>query len=1175
MSTDFDFALATPAPDELTRLRERIAAAYRADESRIVRQRIGEARLSVEELAPTQALAARLAQAVRAERSQAGGVDALMLEFSLDSREGVALMCLAEALLRVPDAATRDRLIRDKISKGDWSTHVGASPSLFVNAAAWGLLVTGRIVETRSEGTLEQALSSLLRKGGEPLIRKGVDLAMRLLGRQFVTGRTIEEALENAREREERGYTFSFDMLGEAAMTAEDAERYFGAYEDAIRAIGRAAKGRGVIAGPGISVKLSALHPRCTRAQRERVVAELTPRVAALAKFARDYAIGFNIDAEETDRLELSLDILAFLAADPALAGWEGLGFVVQAYQKRAREVIDWLVALARRHRRRLMVRLVKGAYWDTEVKRAQVDGMPAYPVFTRKVHTDVSYLACARAMLAAPDAIYPQFASHNAFTIAAIHTLAGNASYEFQCLHGMGESVYDQVVGKDKLDRACRIYAPVGSHETLLAYLVRRLLENGANSSFVNRIVDPSVSIVSLVADPVAQAEKTGGTPHPGIPLPIALLPGRRNSRGADLADDTELASLREALVAVATPRDAVPILGKTLELASRERKAVRNPADRDDTVGTLVEASIDEVDAAVDIAIAEGSAWSGLAAADRAACLERAADLLEDGRPLFLALAVREAGKTLANAVSEVREAADFLRYYAGQARTDLSVSTAAALGPIVAISPWNFPLAIFIGQVSAALASGNPVLAKPAEQTPLIAYEAVRLLHRAGVPVAALQFLPGRGETVGAGLVANSRVAGVIFTGSTEVARLIYRQLAKRDDNPLLIAETGGMNAMIVDRSALPEQVVADALTSAFDSAGQRCSALRILCLQDDVAPGMLTMLEGAMRELSIGDPRRLATDVGPVIDADAQAALSSHIATMRAAGNKVVELPLPRETGKGTFVAPTIVDLGDIDGLTELTRETFGPILHVVRWKRDQLPELVDAINARGYGLTHGIHTRIDETVAAILARVHAGNVYVNRNIVGAVVGVQPFGGHRLSGTGPKAGGPLYVRRLTRAAPVAAPTTFVVLPGPTGESNTLEFHPRGVIGCIAADARALTAQARAALALGNTVLLRRDLVSLRVREVLGDHRIVLVERIEPAAVDAVLLSGDPEEARRVRAMFAIAEGPIVPVIVADSAGRYDWSRLVVERTVTVNTAAAGGNAALLSLSEDAAQ
>ncbi len=1133
---------------------------------------IAEARLAPEQLARAQSLATTLAAAVRAERSNAGGVDALMLEFSLDSREGIALMCLAEALLRIPDAATRDRLIRDKISRGDWSAHVGASPSLFVNAAAWGLLVTGKIVETRSEGTLEQALSSLLRKGGEPLIRKGVDLAMRLLGRQFVTGRTIDEAIANARDREARGYTFSYDMLGEAAMTAADANRYFTAYEAAIHAIGRAANGRGMAAGPGISMKLSALHPRYSRAQRERVMDELTPKLATLARLAKSYGIGLAIDAEEADRLGLSLDLLARLAADPTLANWDGLGFVVQCYQKRVRPTIDWIVALARKHRRRLMLRLVKGAYWDAEIKRAQVDGMRDYPVFTRKVHTDVAYLACAKAMLAAPDAIYPQFASHNAFTIAAVHELAGDAQYEFQCLHGMGESIYDQVVGKDKLDRACRIYAPVGSHETLLAYLVRRLLENGANSSFVNRIVDPAVSIASLVVDPVPVAEATGGKPHAGIALPVALLPGRRNSQGADLADDAELASLAAALSAASGPRDAVPILAGAVDLSSRPKVAVRNPADRGDMVGMVIEATVADVAQAVADAVEHAPMWSAISADERAACLERAADLLEAERPVFLALAVREAGKTLANAVAEVREAVDFLRYYAAQARSGLGSPAAAPVGAVVAISPWNFPLAIFVGQVSAALAAGNPVLAKPAEQTPLIAFEAVRILHRAGVPVAALQLLPGRGETVGAALVADARIAGVIFTGSTEVARLINRQLAKRGDDAVLIAETGGMNAMIVDSSALSEQVVTDALASAFDSAGQRCSALRILCLQEDVADDMLAMLEGAMRELVIGDPRRLATDVGPVIDAAARAPLVAHVAKMRAAGLRIIEMPMRSECARGTFVAPTLVDLGGTGGLAHLTREVFGPILHVVRWKRDELPALVEAINATGYGLTHGVHTRIDETVAAILERVRAGNVYVNRNIVGAVVGVQPFGGHRLSGTGPKAGGPLYLRRLTRGVPASLPTAAIVLPGPTGESNTLEFHPRGVVVCIAGDERRLTAQAKAALALGNTVLVKRDLVALRVREVLGNARITVVDRIEPGAVDAVLLDVDDDEARRVRAHFAAATGAIVPIIVPGADGSYDWARLVVERTVTVNTAAAGGNAALLSLAED---
>ena len=599
-----------------------------------------------------------------------------------------------------------------------------------------------------------------------------------------------------------------------------------------------------------------------------------------------------------------------------------------------------------------------------------------------------------------------------------------------------------------------------------------------------------------------------------------------------------------------------------------------IRNPADRDDVVGTMVEATLADVAAAIAIAAERGAAWSATPAAERAACLERAADLMEAERPTLLALAVREAGKTLANAVAEVREAVDFLRYYAAQARAELGGPEIVPIGPVVAISPWNFPLAIFVGEVGAALAAGNPVLAKPAEQTPLIAAAAVRILHRAGVPPAALQLLPGRGETVGAALVADPRVAGVIFTGSTEVARLIHRQLASRDDDPVLIAETGGQNAMIVDSSALPEQVVADALSSAFDSAGQRCSALRILCLQDDVAPEMLSMLEGAMRELAIGDPRRLSTDIGPVIDSEARAGLDAHVERMRAAGLKVVEMPLPPACARGTFVAPTLVDLGDIRGLAHLTREVFGPVLHVLRWKRDELPALVTAINATGYGLTHGIHTRIDETVAAILARVRAGNIYVNRNIVGAVVGVQPFGGHGLSGTGPKAGGPLYLRRLVRGMSTPAPEAAIALPGPTGEANTLEFHPRGVVACIAADEHGLFAQAKAALAAGNTVLLLRDPLSIRVGKGIGGARIAFADELDPAAIDAVLLDVDRNDARRVRGVFAAAPGRIVPIVVPDAHGKYDWARLVVERTVTVNTSAAGGNAALLSLDEDAA-
>ncbi len=1158
----FDFALASPeAADGLAALRARIAEHMRADEPTLVRALIEQARLAPANLERTQALAARLAEGVRAERSRAGGVDALMVEFSLDSAEGVALMCLAEALLRIPDAATRDRLIRDKIARGDWRAHVGASPSLFVNAAAWGLVVTGHVVDTRSEGLLERAMASLLRKGGEPLIRKGVDLAMRVLGRQFVAGRTIDDAIANGRERELHGYRHSYDMLGEAALTARDAKRYLDAYDAGIRTLGAIVGGRDVRAGPGISVKLSALHPRFSRTQRERVMAELVPRVTALAQLAKSLGLGFNVDAEEADRLELTLDVFAALATDPSLAGWDGLGFVVQSYQKRARFVTDWLVALARHNRRRIMIRLVKGAYWDSEVKRAQVDGLADYPVFTRKAYTDVCYVACAKALLAAPDVVYPQFATHNAFTLAAIHTIAGDADYEFQCLHGMGESLFDQVVGRDRLDRACRIYAPVGSHETLLAYLVRRLLENGSNSSFVNRVVDPDVRIADLVADPVAQAEADAGAQHPRIPPPPKLYAPRANSRGVDLADDATLAALANAM-SEPVEHAAYPLLAGG-DVAKRPPVAVRNPADRDDVVGYVVDAAESDAHDAVRFASADGARWSLTPVGERAACLERAADLIEASAPQLYALAIREAGKTLADAVAEVREAVDFCRYYAQQARDVCSRPGVTARGPIVCISPWNFPLSIFVGQVGAALAAGNPVIAKPAEQTPLIAAAAVHLLHRAGVPHAALQLLPGRGETIGAALVDDSRIAGVVFTGSTAVAREINRTLATRDDDPVLIAETGGQNALIVDSSALPEQVITDALVSAFDSAGQRCSALRLLCLQHDVAPAMMAMLTDALAELSVGDPRRLATDVGPVIDEDAQAMLEAHVARMQAAGSPVVRHALSTPCERGTFVAPTLVDLGGIDGIRLLTREVFGPVLHVVRWRAEELDALIAAINATGYALTHGIHTRIDETVGAVLERIQAGNVYVNRNVIGAVVGVQPFGGHRLSGTGPKAGGPFYVRRLVRGYDDAPPfgrrsradaLWAQPLPGSTGESNVLELHPRGVVACIADDDAARARQRAIVQATGNVA---RELAT-------DDTTAATID-----SIDAVLLDVRGDAGRRVRAAIAAREdGPLLATIAPDANGRYDWTRLVVERTVCVNTAAAGGNAALLA-------
>ena len=1248
--------------DRRSPLRRAITAAYRRAESEALTPLVEEARLPPPLAAAAETLARHLAQTLRERRTAAGRdglVQGLLQEYSLSSQEGVALMCLAEALLRIPDAATRDALIRDKISNGQWHEHLGRSPSLFVNAATWALLLTGKLVTTHSESGLSSALARLVGKGGEPLIRKSVDRAMRLMGEQFVTGETIGEALARARSREAQGFRHSYDMLGEAALTAADAGRYLAAYEAAIDAIGAASAGRGIYAGPGISIKLSALHPRYSRSQIDRVDAELYPVLKALAIRARGHDIGLNIDAEEADRLEISLDLLERLCVEPELAGWHGIGFVVQAYQKRCPFVIDALVDLARRSGHRLMLRLVKGAYWDSEIKRAQVDGMPDYPVYTRKAHTDVAYLACARRLLAAGDAVFAQFATHNAQTVAAVYQLAGAERapvdrYEFQCLHGMGEPLYEQVVSPVSaggLGRACRIYAPVGTHETLLAYLVRRLLENGANTSFVHRIADAAVPIATLVEDPVTTVERTAdaeavdgqrvlGRPHPAIVLPGAIYgAARRNSRGLDLSNEDDLARLAAGVAASrAVAWRAAPMCasGRSEPTATSAAPAapVRNPADHDDVVGHVVEATFDDVDRAVASAAEAGRAWGETAAADRAAMLERAADGLEADLPCLLGLLAREAGKTYPNGIAEVREAVDFLRFYAAQARRDLGGSDVAPLGPVVCISPWNFPLAIFAGQVAAALAAGNPVLAKPAEQTPLIAAEAVRRLREAGVPAAALQLLPGRGETVGARLVADPRVQGVLFTGSTDVARLLQRRLAGRLSSGRrtvpLIAETGGQNAMLVDSSALAEQVVADVVASAFDSAGQRCSALRVLCVQDDAADRIVAMLHGAMEESRLGAPDALRVDIGPVIDAEARAALEAHLARMRARGRMVLQLAFgnasaeaaPAEAGRGTFVVPALIELERLD---ELEHEVFGPVLHLVRYRRRDLARMIDDVNATGYGLTLGVQSRIDETIAQVLGSARVGNVYVNRNMVGAVVGVQPFGGEGLSGTGPKAGGPLYLYRLlsrppeapmARAlassagasnppapAPAAPPAlrqlqqwaadradgdletlcrTFGAasrvgvpcpLAGPTGERNVYTLHPRQAVLCLADEDGDRLVQLAAVLAVDSRALWPAEASPLLARLPTGVRsRIDSVADWTAAAdrFDVVLHHGSEADLLRVAALVADRPGPIVAVEghrSGETAVRLE--RLVVERAVSINTAAAGGNATLMTL------
>ncbi len=1163
------------------------------------------------------ATATQLVGALR-RKSTGSGVAALVHEYSLSSEEGVALMCLAEALLRIPDAPTRDALIRDKIAKGDWASHAGHGRSLFVNAATWGLVLTGQFTATVSEAGLAGALTRLIARVGEPVIRGGVDLAMRMMGEQFVLGETIGEALKNAQKHEARGFCYSYDMLGEAALTQADADRYFADYETAIDAIGRASGGRGIHAGPGISIKLSALHPRYSRAQRGRVMAELLPRLRALALQAKAFDIGLNIDAEEADRLELSLDLLEKLSFDDALAGWDGLGFVVQAYGRRCPFVLDFIIDLARRARRRIMLRLVKGAYWDSEIKRAQVEGLASYPVFTRKAYTDLSYIACARKLLAAGDAVFPQFATHNAQTLATIYHLAGSAfrpgQYEFQCLHGMGEPLYEEVVGPARLDRPCRVYAPVGTHETLLAYLVRRLLENGANSSFVNRINDPAIAIEELVRDPAdeVRAMPVVGAPHPAIPDPAGLYGvQRRNSAGLDLSSETVLADLTERFRTDAEILwRAAPAMAVTPTSAAP--RPVVDPGDNRDVVGEVIEAQ--EADACEAVRAAAASSWSEVPVTRRAACLRLAADAVQQRMPVLIGLIMREAGKTAANAIGEVREAIDFLRYYASAA--EAMPAGAKAIGPVVCISPWNFPLAIFAGQIAAALAAGNPVLAKPAEETPLIAAECVGILHASGIPRDALQLLPGDGA-IGAALVAASEVAGVLFTGSTEVARLIRKQLAARTmadgKPPVLVAETGGLNAMIVDSSALAEQVVADVVASAFDSAGQRCSALRLLCLQEEIAERVFAMLKGAMKELRVAPTLRLATDVGPVISAQAQRIISQHVEHMRASGHAVTQIDVDEDGRFGTFVPPTLIELNDV---SELTREVFGPVLHVVRYARENLDRLIDAINASGYGLTFGLHTRIDETIAHVASRIAAGNLYVNRNIIGAVVGVQPFGGRGLSGTGPKAGGPLYLRRLVHAPPssgndalpsMPAAESFArwldqrgdadsaasaraamrrsqfgrrkELPGPVGETNRHELHARGRLLLVPLTAAGLYRQVGAALATGNTVTV--DAAS-GLRSALDGLPPDVADRVrwttrwaEDGPFAAALVEGDAARVRDVGERVAALPGPLVTLHAATSdelaaaEEPYDLVWLLEEVTISINTAAAGGNASLLAL------
>lgn len=1115
-----------------------------------------------------------LVETIRAD-NRPGLMEVFLAEYGLSTHEGIALMCLAEALLRVPDAQTMDDLIEDKIAPSSWGRHLGKSSSSLVNASTWALMLTGKVLDENASRGVTNVLHGAIKRLGEPVIRVAVKAAMKEMGKQFVLGESIEDAVKRGQPMKAKGFTYSYDMLGEAALTATDADKFFHAYSDAISTLGKNATSPDSRENPGISIKLSALHPRYELGQKQRVLDELVERTLALTLLAKDANMGLNIDAEEADRLDLSLDVIEAVLRVERLAGWDGFGVVVQTYGRRAAPVIDWLHALAEKLDRRIMVRLVKGAYWDSEIKRAQVEGLQDFPVFTRKSATDVSYVCCAARLLGMTDRIYPQFATHNATTVAAILALGQDKSkYEFQRLHGMGEVLHRKVMETE--NTRCRIYAPVGPHRDLLAYLVRRLLENGANSSFVNQIVDENVPPSVIAADPFETLEADMAKPAPHILLPENLFaPERRNSQGWDLHNVDDLAAIEAARAPFRDSQwHAEPLMAGPFD--GTAPTPVHNPADPGDHVGSVIEATEQDVEAALSAA----TPWQDCPADQRAAILQRAADLYEKNFGLFFAVLTREAGKTPADGIAELREAVDFLRYYAARIP---ELENRPARGLFACISPWNFPLAIFTGQIAAALAGGNGILAKPADPTPIVAYIAVQLLHEAGVPRSTLQLLPGPGSIVGAKLVADRRIDGVCFTGSTTTGQTINRFMAETAaaDAPL-IAETGGLNAMIVDSTALPEQAVKDIIDSSFRSAGQRCSALRILFIQEDIAPSFLKMLFGAMDELTIGAPWDYATDLGPVINEAARRQILGHVSAAKTEGRLLKQVQAPQA---GTFVGPAAIK---IRGMQDMHREIFGPVLHIATFKAPEIGRIITDINTSRFGLTFGLHTRMDDRVERITTGLNVGNLYVNRNQIGAIVGSQPFGGEGLSGTGPKAGGPNYVRRFTRpevrrsmpvetTQPVGIQTVQAALnplelvsrkrlqtldlPGPTGESNRLSYYPRGTILCLGPMPEDAIKQAAIARSKGcNALIVCPDVTEKGAIAVYLKRQ----DLAELSGFDGVALWSDEADSRAARIALAKRNGPLFPLM-SDS----DMAdRCIIERHVCIDTTAAGGNTSLLA-------
>ncbi|QDP02373.1 bifunctional proline dehydrogenase/L-glutamate gamma-semialdehyde dehydrogenase PutA [Thalassotalea sp. PS06] len=1251
-------------------IRQQIRDHYRADENQVLANLLPVAEISSAAKSRAWERARQLVVEIRKEQVGKGGVDALLNEFALSTDEGVVLMCLAEALLRVPDKKTADSLIRDKLAEGDWSAHIGNSESIFVNASSWGLLLTGKMVNYTDKKKKEQfgLLKKTIGRLGEPVIRKAVRYAMQVMGTQFVMGRQIDAAVERAKKTEVKGYTYSYDMLGEGARTMSDADRYFQSYMTAIDAIGKAAKGKGPQNSPGISIKLSAIHPRYDFTHRERVLDELIPRLKQLALAAKSYDIGFTVDAEEADRLDISLDVIGAVFADTDLNGWDGFGIAVQAYQKRALYVIEWVRQQTQKANRQMMVRLVKGAYWDSEIKISQVEGYEDFPVFSRKPSTDVSYQACAKRLLSYRDSIYPQFATHNAYTVATIMEMTDDhTGFEFQRLHGMGESLYDQVVTNDKV--SCRVYAPVGEHADLLAYLVRRLLENGANSSFVNNIVDEDIPVESLLQDPVEQVQSWVNKYNPQIPQSIDIYGSERaNSKGIDLTNVDQVSVMRENLdnwFSSATSNAAEKVQGA---------EPVVNPANHDEVIGYLSHLQPEQMTAAVDSAQAAFESWSETPVSERATLLRKTADALEANRDELIALCIKEAGKIPVDGVAEVREAVDFCRYYAARAEDMLPSPALQSRGVVLCISPWNFPLAIFLGQVAAAVVTGNTVVAKPAEQTSLIALRTIELMKEVGMPDNVVVPIIARGSQVGAHVVPDERVQAVMFTGSTETGTWISQKLAERQGHQVpLIAETGGQNCMIVDSTALPEQVVDDVVSSGFQSAGQRCSALRVLFLQEDIADKVINMIKGAMQELHVGDPAMLATDVGPVIDNKAFTALNNHVEYLKDKATLHYQCETPDLGDSGHyFFAPRLYEIAD---LSVLTKEVFGPCVHVIRYKEKDLEKVIDQVNGTGFGLTMGIHTRIEEKSEYLAKRSRAGNIYVNRNMIGAVVGVQPFGGRGLSGTGPKAGGPMYLSRLVKEVvsqerPQAsvnvkellnasansnkasvdeimnqakadenkwsmtdvqlrssivrqllatlssnkivqgqeddlntalqaarkqlnifetALSNPITLPGPTGESNKLYLESRGTLVAVRDSQTSFEywlVSIVSSLVAGNTVVsavsdeylneaIAIESALQKLGLVKGIFQVVSLGQLPEVTMHPSLAGAicGPQSAlvAYLAEQLAARTGAILPVI---SPEQYDalLHRLVTEKTITIDTTAAGGNASLMTM-EDA--